>query len=228
MNYQINTEINRHGNRNTQFARPYSSFFTANKVAVEMSPAIPGNDPNNNQYPFILELVKELRRRDVGTANHSKKMSGLAELTAIKLGYGAADGQVVLWSAMLHDIGKTKIPDAVLHNPGPLTLAQWSIMKQHPHIGAEIILRDADLPRVAWLVLCHHERWDGSGYPYGLKGEDIPLGARIIAVADSYCAMTEGRVYRPALAHEEAVAELQRFAGIYYDPRVVEAFLSIF
>jgi putative nucleotidyltransferase with HDIG domain len=228
MDFQIDVETNYHDYRSTQVTQPYSSFLTFDRAANEMYPFASASKGNNNEFSVILELVKKLNRRDIATGNHSKKMSGLAELTAVKLGYNAADAQVVLWSALLHDIGKTRIPDTVLYNPGPLSLAQWSMMKQHPHMGAEIILKAADLPRVAWLVLCHHEKWDGSGYPYGLKGEDIPLGARILSVADSYCAITDGRAYRAARSHDEAMDELQRFAGRYYDLRVIEAFFSIF
>ena len=228
MTCQIDIDGKNLENRNAQVAPPFSSSWLVDEVAIEMNPAVFASKIDKSQYPIIQELVKKLCARDIDTGKHSKRLSGFAELTATKLGINVLDAQVVFWSGMLHDIGKTEIPDAVLHEPGPLSQAQWAIMRRHPQIGAEIILRSTNLPQVASLVLSHHEKWDGSGYPYGLKGEDIPLGARILSVTDSYCAMIDDRVYRPARSHLKALAELQRWTGIYYDPHVLRAFLSLF
>ena len=135
---------------------------------------------------------------------------------------------VVDLSALLHDIGKVGIPDAILHKPGPLTADEWKVMRQHPEIGRQILQQAGGIFGVlARIVVAHHERWDGAGYPLGLTQESIPLAARILAVVDSFDAMTARRVYREPLTIEEARQELQRCAGSQYDPEVVDAFLTI-
>jgi HD-GYP domain-containing protein (c-di-GMP phosphodiesterase class II) len=120
------------------------------------------------------------------------------------------------------------IPDTILLKPGPLTPEEWVIMRRHPQIGAEIVNRVSNLAEVTELIHDHHERWDGSGYPRKKIGEEIPLGARIVAVADSYSAMTDGRRYRSSCTHAEAMQELRRCSGTNFDPGVVEAFMSLY
>jgi putative nucleotidyltransferase with HDIG domain len=181
-----------------------------------------------SQLATVLALAKTLEARDAYTGDHSKKMSDWAECTAIRLGLGLEEIQAVNWAALLHDIGKIGIPDHILNRPGPLTPEEWTIMRRHPAIGAEIVLIAVNLAQVARLIRSHHEKFDGNGYPDGLRGADIPLGARILAVVDSYSAMVDGRVYHSARSHQEAIAELQRWSGIYYDPQVVKAFMSLF
>ena len=127
--------------------------------------------------------------------------------------------------AILHDIGKIGIPDAVLNKPGKLTSEEYELMKQHAAIGARIVQSVGALQGVVPIVRYHQERYDGSGYPEGLKGEEIPIGARIIGVVDTYGAMTEDRVYRATPGHDKALDELQRLAGKQFDPTVVEAFI---
>ena len=181
-----------------------------------------------SQLATVLALAKTLEARDAYTSDHSKNMSDWAERTAIRMNLSLEDVQAVNWAALLHDIGKIGIPDNILNRPGPLTAEEWTIMRRHPAIGAEIVLIAVNLAQVARLIRHHHEKFDSSGYPDGLRGEDIPLGARILAVVDSYSAMLDGRVYQAARTHQEAAAELQRWSGIYYDPQVVKAFLSLF
>jgi HD-GYP domain-containing protein (c-di-GMP phosphodiesterase class II) len=125
----------------------------------------------------------------------------------------------------LHDVGKVGLPDSILRKPGKLTSEEWDEMRRHPQIGADILGSGHFEDIRAW-ILAHHERPDGAGYPFGLTGDEIPLEARILSVADAYEAMTADRVYRPALGVKEARAELRRWAGAQFDPRVVLAFLA--
>ncbi len=131
------------------------------------------------------------------------------------------------WGALLHDIGKIGVPDEILRKAGPLTDEEWELMKRHPELGAEIVAPVKKLVDVAPIIRSHQEKFDGSGYPDGLRGEEIPLGARILAVVDAYGAMTDERVYRKARSHEEALAELRRCAKTHFDPEVVDAFLAV-
>jgi HD-GYP domain-containing protein (c-di-GMP phosphodiesterase class II) len=127
---------------------------------------------------------------------------------------------------VLHDLGKLGVADAVLKKPGKLTPEEWVEMRRHPELGARI-LHHANLIDISAWVLAHHERIDGGGYPHGLAGDQIPLEARILAVADAYEAMTADRAYRPALGHDAAQKELVACAGTQFDPRVVDAFLLV-
>jgi len=128
---------------------------------------------------------------------------------------------------LLHDIGKIGIPDAILLKPGPLTPAEWKIMRTHPEIGRQLVEQVPFLRGAVPIVYHHHERWDGTGYPLGLKGEDIPLGARIFALADAFDAMTFDRPYSQAIPLAAARQEIQRSAGTHFDPLVVETFLRL-
>src|ERR687887_476875 len=130
-------------------------------------------------------------------------------------------------TAELHDVGKVAIPDAIINKPGPLDDAEWAFMKRHTLIGERIVAAAPALCGVAKLVRASHERWDGGGYPDGLAGEDIPLGARIVAVCDTYDAIIADRPYRPARRAAEALAELRRCAGTQFDPAVVDAFVAV-
>jgi len=137
------------------------------------------------------------------------------------------DTQSMFLAAMFHDIGKLGVPGNILSKPGPLTMDEWEVMKLHPTIGANIVSSQHETAHVAPTIYAHQEKYDGTGYPDGLQGKEIPLGARILTVADAYQAMTENRVYRPALSHEEATIELKRCIGKQFDPEVVQAFLEV-
>ncbi len=128
---------------------------------------------------------------------------------------------------MLHDIGKLDISDEILRKPGPLSPSEWDVIKRHPMVGADILSPISSLARVSAIIRSHHEKFDGSGYPYGLKGEQIPMEARILAVADAYSVMINGRVYRNALTQSEAITELKRCSGAHFDPRVVKELLIL-
>jgi putative nucleotidyltransferase with HDIG domain len=176
---------------------------------------------------LVMVLGEAMRTWDPTTSRHCHNLTSLAEKTAIKMGCDFHDIQVIRRAAFLHDIGKMGIPDQILLKPSQLNEREWAIMRQHPRRGANILRTIAGLAEVAHLVEAHHEHFDGSGYPYGLRGEQIPLGARILAVVDAFTAMTEDRVYRPARSQDEAIAELIRCSGTDFDPKVVKAFLSL-
>jgi two-component system, cell cycle response regulator len=170
-------------------------------------------------------LLRALAERDPGLGTHAEAV-GLAAATAEALGLPAEDVERVRHASELHDVGKVAIPDAILGKPGPLTEQEWTFVRRHPVIGERIILAAPALARVAALVRASHERWDGAGYPDGLAGDAIPLGARIVAVADAYAAMVAGRPYRAARTPEQALEELRAAAGSQFDPAVVEAWCA--
>ncbi|HEY8477637.1 MAG TPA: HD-GYP domain-containing protein [Chloroflexota bacterium] len=174
----------------------------------------------------LVALADLLDERDPGTYRHSRRVEDLVRRTALELGLGVEEVQLVALCGRLHDIGKCAISNEVLRKTGPLTPEEWQEMARHPSIGADMLERFSLFRRGAWYVRHHHERWDGKGYPAGLKGPEIPLGARIIAVADAYDAMTNERPYRPARSHAEAVKVLREGAGAQWDPAVVRAFLD--
>jgi putative nucleotidyltransferase with HDIG domain len=175
----------------------------------------------------VVALARAMDARDTYTADHSERMARWAEAVARRMGCSEEEVREVRWAALLHDIAKLATPDAVLRKPGPLTPEEWEVVKRHPVVGEEILKPVRRLAGVARLVRHHQERWDGTGYPDGLRGEQIPLGARILAVVDAYTAITDHRPYRPARTHEEAVTELRRCAGTQFDPAVVSAFLQV-
>jgi len=178
---------------------------------------------------YVLQaLTAVANAHDGDTSAHSMRMVNMAKQTARALGCSKEEVRLVRLAALLHDIGKVGVPHEILHKPGPLTDDEWSVMRRHPKIGRQILAQaGGKFELLSHIVVAHHERWDGKGYPYGLSREAIPLGARILAVADSFDAMTSDRPYRKALPVAEARAELQRCSGNQYDPRVVAAFLHM-
>jgi response regulator RpfG family c-di-GMP phosphodiesterase len=172
-------------------------------------------------------LVTALDFRDNETQGHSYRVVEYAVLVAQAMGVQEPDLTWIRRGAILHDVGKIGIPDSVLRKPGKLSPREWEEMKKHPEMGYRM-LQDIRFLRPALdIVLCHQERYDGSGYPRGLEGEEIPLGARIFSVVDTFDAMTSDRPYRAALSIQEAREEIDRWSGRQFDPKVTEAFLSI-
>src|SRR5499433_995874 len=168
-----------------------------------------------------------LDTRDIGTESHSRRVHGYALATAKEYGVAHEVLRDLAHGVLLHDIGKIGIPDAILLKPGPLTPEEWKVMRTHPEIGKRLIERIPFLRDAVPIVYAHHEKWDGSGYPRGLHGEDIPLGARIFAVVDAFDAMTFDRPYSKAITFDAAKSEIKRCAGTHFDPGVVEAFLRV-
>jgi putative nucleotidyltransferase with HDIG domain len=182
-------------------------------------------------YGATLEaLVSALEARDQETKGHSVRVARYMLNIAEALGVRPATQEYLdmQHGALLHDVGKIGVRDAILLKPASLTPDEWALMRKHPEIGYNILREVKFLSGAADIVLAHHERWDGAGYPYGLKGEDIPLGSRIFAVVDTFDTMTSDRVYRKALTPEDALQEILRCSGSQFDPFVVEAFLDIY
>ncbi len=179
-------------------------------------------------HSSIVESIKTtLTVRSQETEEHAERITKLA----VKIGTERALSQMDLNDlelfAALHDIGKVGVSDKILNKPGSLTSEEWAEMRRHSEIGYRIAMASADLMSVADYILSHHERWDGKGYPQGLSGRNIPAAARILAVADSYDAMTQDRVYRKAMTRESAVREIRKNRGTQFDPMVVDAFLKL-
>jgi putative nucleotidyltransferase with HDIG domain len=172
-------------------------------------------------------LLGSLEAKDRTTEGHSAATMFHAVAVARKLGLGTDEIAAVQLGALFHDIGKIGIPDGILRKPATLSDEEWIEMRLHPLIGANLLAHVPNLERVRPIVLAHHERYDGSGYPNGLSGNQIPLAAQIIAVADTYEAMTSTRPYRAAVSRERAVAELRAVAGRQLNPMVVEVFIGV-
>jgi putative nucleotidyltransferase with HDIG domain len=173
----------------------------------------------------IAALASAVDAKDHYTHDHARRVADLCQQTARRLDdlHGLSMREIEL-AGLLHDIGKIGIPDSILGKAGPLTPDEFELVKSHAQVGARIVAKADGLERVAQAVLHHHERYDGAGYPGGLAGESIPLGARLIAIADAFDCLTSNRPYHRAIPAEAAVAELRRCAGTSFDPKLVEAF----
>lgn len=174
----------------------------------------------------VLNLAEALDVRDNGTAQHSQTVGRYSELMACELGLGADRAERLRLAGVLHDIGKIGVPDSILRKPGPLTADEFDQMRQHPEIGSRI-LGGSGLEDIKRWIYAHHERPDGRGYPRGIVGDEIPLEAKILAVADAYEAMTSDRVYRKAIGADAARDELRSGSGTQFEPAVVDAFLTV-
>jgi HD-GYP domain-containing protein (c-di-GMP phosphodiesterase class II) len=179
-------------------------------------------------YETTLEgWAKALEMRDAETHGHTRRVLDLTLRLAQALSVPAEELTHIRRGVLLHDIGKLAIPDEILRKPGPLTPQEWEIMRRHPQLAAEMLSEIEFLKPALAIPLYHHEKWDGTGYPFGLKGEQIPLPARIFAVVDVWDALTNDRPYHQALSQEEALAYIRSQAGTHFDPRIVEVFLTL-
>ena len=168
-------------------------------------------------------MAEEVDRRDRYTFNHSQRVAIYSHAIARRLGLGASEIDMLVVAAKVHDIGKIRIPDSVLLKPARLTDEERRVMETHPRLGFEILRQFSEYAKVLDLVLAHHERYDGKGYPNGAVGRRLLLVAQVIPVADSLDAMTTARAYRPARSWDAALDELRRGAGTQWNPQVVEA-----
>lgn len=194
-----------------------------NQLACRLS-----NERENMLLSVIESLINALEAKDTYTYSHSSEVADIA--LHIGQALHLPDDQLfqINFAAILHDIGKIGIPTPILNKPEPLTDEEWDMIKQHPVIGARIIAGIPFLSHVSDIILHHHARWDGTGYPSSLAGTDIPLGSRIIAVADSYQAMTSTRPYRESISHQEAIRQLTRNAATQFDPDIIAIFIKLY
>lgn len=185
-------------------------------------------DEIESSYRITLKaLVQALETRDFETHGHSERVVTFSLRLGYELGLDKDALRDLELGALLHDIGKIGVPDAVLRKPAALNDDEWYKMRLHPIHGQKILRNIPFLEGAALVVAQHHEKWDGTGYPQGLRGEDIDIGARIFAVVDAFDAMISNRVYRRGRSYEDAVAELERCAGTQFDPEIVEAFKNV-
>lgn len=179
-------------------------------------------------YETVNRLAAAAEFKDDDTASHIKRMSRYSALIAEKAGFSEKEVTLILHASPMHDIGKIGIPDSVLLKPGKLDAEEWALMKQHVQFGAKILAKsDSDLLRAAQrIAVSHHEKWDGTGYPLGLSGEDIPVYGRICAIADVFDALTSRRPYKEAFPVEKAVSILQEGRNAHFDPYFLDLFLA--
>ena len=185
------------------------------------------DDSGRRHADVVAALTSALRAKDPQTKDHAERCSWYSSELAAELGCSGAEISVLRVGSLLHDIGKLVVPDDVLLKPGPLTAAEMKRMRRHPTDGANTLSNVPSAADAVPVIRHHHERFDGTGYPDGLSGDDIPMGARILLVADAFDAMTEDRPYRKAMPVADAIAELKRFSGTQFDPAVVDAFLVV-
>lgn len=175
----------------------------------------------------IEALAAAVEARDASTARHLDRVTGLAMRCIQAIDPETPHMEELSYGFMLHDVGKIGIPDAILNKPGPLDEEEWSVMRGHPELGVRIVDPVGFSETTTEVILCHHERWDGSGYPNHLKGDEIPQAARVFAVADAYDAITSDRPYRAALPPDVAIGEIKQSAGRTFDPDVVDLFVGL-
>jgi putative two-component system response regulator len=181
------------------------------------------------QVEILERLGRAAEFRDDATGSHARRVGDLSAMLARAMDVAEEEVELIWRAAPLHDVGKIAVPDGVLLKPGPLSEEEWVILRRHPAVGS-MILSGSHFPVLQMaeeIALSHHERWDGTGYPRGLRGEEIPIASRIVALVDCFDALVRERPYKAAWTAEEAIAEIVRQRGRHFDPRVVDAFLEI-
>lgn len=183
---------------------------------------------HTSRIEFLLKLSRQVDSRTSSSSkHHSTRVARWVRAVAQAMDCSREQVETYYWAALLHDIGKIGIPESVLVKTTPLSEHDWTMIKLHPTVGANIVLTLRGLAHIAPVIMAHQEKWDGSGYPHGLRSLEIPFGARILAVVDAYDAMTSDRVYRQARGAAEAARELREQCSRHFDPQVVKAFLSL-
>jgi putative two-component system response regulator len=181
------------------------------------------------QVEILERLGRAAEFRDDATGSHARRVGDLSAMLARSMEVPEEEVELIWRAAPLHDVGKIAVPDGVLLKPGPLSEEEWVVLRRHPTVGS-MILSGSHFPVLQMaeeIALSHHERWDGTGYPRGLRGEEIPIASRIVALVDCFDALVRERPYKPAWPPEEAIAEIIRQRGRHFDPQVVDAFLEI-
>ena len=208
------------------FAREVGVLYSAERVRTrELEHAL--ESAREMYFATMKSLAHVVEAKDPTTRGHLDRTAHYGLTLARRVDPELADQPEVAYGFFLHDIGKVGIPESILCKAGPLTELEWVVMRSHPNQGARIVEPIPFMGEAVDIVRSHHERFDGGGYPRGLQGEEIPLAARIFAIADSFDAMTSDRPYRSALSTEEAVAEIRAASGTQFDPRCVAAFETL-
>jgi putative two-component system response regulator len=209
-------------------SKPVSAPIVLARVKTHLS-LVRVDELRESRLQIIQRLGRAAEYKDNETGMHVIRMSHFSQRLALAAGCNAHWAEDLLHAAPMHDIGKIGVPDAILQKPGPLDQDEWAVMRQHPAFGAEIIgTHPSGLLQLARAVaLGHHEKWDGNGYPSGIKGADIPLAARIIAIADVFDALTSERTYKKAWPVSEALSYIESQAGAHFDPELVRLFLPL-
>lgn len=182
---------------------------------------------NDSYRDTVVALSNAVDARDPYTAGHSARVTRISLLLSRELNMAEEDSRILEYAALFHDIGKLGVPDHILNKNGRLTDEEYESIRRHPDLGVSILGRVDFLSGALPIIRHHHERFDGNGYPSGIRGEQIPLGARIIAIADTYDAMTSDRPYRKGVSHDLAVQEILKNRGIQFDGKLVDAFMKI-
>ena len=183
-------------------------------------------DTRSIHNQVMVSLTETLIARNVETIEHMKRVQELADGLGKKMGLSTADMDKLRLLALMHDIGEIAIPDTIIQKPAGLDDDEWMVMRTHCEVGCRIAMTSNELSLIANEICCHHERWDGKGYPYGYKEEQIPLLSRIISVVDTYDALTHHKIYKDAVSEEHAVSELKKASGTQLDPHIVKVFLE--
>jgi response regulator RpfG family c-di-GMP phosphodiesterase len=184
-------------------------------------------EKRGRDFAIIEALAAAVEVRDLATGAHLGRAAGLASACMERVDEGLAKNEEVSYGYTLHDIGKIGVPDAILNKPGPLSSDEWDVMRRHPQIGTKIVEPIGFSSSTTEVILCHHERWDGGGYPFGLSRDEIPISARVFSVSDAYDAMTSDRPYREAMTHTSALSLIRGEAGRSFDPDVVDVFVGL-
>jgi HD-GYP domain-containing protein (c-di-GMP phosphodiesterase class II) len=208
------------------FARELNQLYQSERTrAAELERAL------SRLEESYLDMVKTLafvvEAKDPSTRAHLERTHDYATVLARMVDADLGDDQRLRYGFLLHDVGKIGVPEAILNKPGPLDEEEWLIMRAHPEIGVQMVVGIKSLGPAVEVIRCHHERWDGNGYPAALRGEEIPLSARVFSVCDAFDAMTSDRPYRSAMPYEQAVEQIRAGAGSQFDPDMAAAFVSI-